>query len=394
VLDRFPSLHQTFVLREMLELERRGYSTVVFSLQPPAEPAHAETKMLNAPVIYAPKVSRIIGDLRLHFQQCAGQPSEYVRSAVSAVRTRQRIVLSGWLRAVALAPHIVALGIDHLHAHFAVGANVVAMYAAQLTDLTFSFTTHAVDLFARPVLLCESLSAARFAVTISEYNRGFLAETCGPELVKKVVVIRAGIDFQKFVLSKREVSAQPRILSVGRLVEKKGHRYLIEALAQLRDRGYDFECTIIGEGPEYSFVQRLIVEHCLDDRVELHGAATQDVIRQFYATSDIFVLPCVIARDGDRDGIPVSIMEAMAAGLPVISTTISGIPELVTDGAGLLVPPGQVDALMDAIARLVDDSELRRRLAEHGQQIVEHKFSVQRGGQQLTALFDGYAHPN
>jgi glycosyltransferase involved in cell wall biosynthesis len=391
VLDLFPSVYQTFVLDEILQLERGGIEIEIFSLQVPsaAHLRHSRLQHLQAPVQYLPSPA---GDPWGHIlANCAllvRSPLRYLQALALALRYPGRIVLLSFLRGVYLSRLLSARRAQHLHAHFALGANVVAMLAARFCDLPFSFTTHAVDLFARPVWLCRSLQAARFAVTISRYNRDFIAQACSDDLAEKVHVIHAGIAPRAFVMGHRPTAERPRILSVGRLVEKKGHRYLIEALAELRQHGYDFEAIIAGEGPERPVLTRLIAEHDLAGQVRLLGAVTQDRVRQLYAESDIFVLPCIVARDGDRDGIPVSLMEAMASGLPVVSTRVSGIPELVThEQEGLLVEQGNITGLAVTMARLLADATARERLGRAGREKILQKFDVRCNIAELAALF-------
>jgi len=391
VLDLFPSVYQTYVLDEVLQLEKAGLEIEVFSLQTPsaAHPQHNRLQQLRAPIHYFPSPTRALGEyVREHGAALTGSPPRYLQALAQAGRRPGRMVLLSFLRGVYLSRSPAVRRVQHLHAHFALGANVVAMLAAHLCGLTFSFTTHAVDLFARPVRLCESLRAAGFAVTISEYNRGFIARSCGEHLAQKVRVVRAGIDPAAFAVEQRPTNGKPRILSVGRLVAKKGHRYLIEALAQLRRRGYDFEAAVVGEGPERPALTRLIDEHGLSAQVRLLGAVAQQAVRQLYAESDVFVLPCIVARDGDRDGIPVSLMEAMASGLPVVSTYCSAIPELVTHGReGLLVEQGDVDGLSAAVGRLLTEATARERLGQAGRERVLREFDVRRNAGELAALF-------
>ena len=391
VLDLFPSVYQTYVLDELLQLEKAGLEIEVFSLQAPsaAHPQHDRLQQLRAPIHCIPSPARALGE----YAQALGAalarfPLRYLQGLAQAVRRPGRMALLSFMRGVYLSRLPALRRVQHLHAHFALGANVVAMVAAHLCGLTFSFTTHAVDLFARPVGLCESLRAAGFAVTISEYNRDFIARSCGEHLAQRVRVVRAGIDPAAFAVGQRPANGRPRILSVGRLVAKKGHRHLIEALALLRRRGYDFEVVVVGEGPERPALARLIDERGLSTQARLLGAVAQQEVRQLYAESDVFVLPCVVACDGDRDGIPVSLMEAMASGLPVVSTYCSAIPELITHGReGLLVEPGDVDGLSAALERLLTEAAARERLGQAGRERVLREFDVRRNAGELVALF-------
>ncbi|MDH7486517.1 MAG: glycosyltransferase [Anaerolineae bacterium] len=391
VLDLFPSVYQTFVLDEILHLEEAGLEIEIFSLQtPPAgQPQHGRIEHLRAAVHTLPSPIAAPGEtIRANVALLARSPRRYLGALTLTLRHPSRILLLSFLRGVALGRRLLHRRVQHLHAHFALGANVVAMFAARFAGLPFSFTTHALDLFARPVCLCPSLRAARFAVTISQYNRNFIAQTCGAELSEKVHVIHAGIDPAAFAVPRRPAGGRPRLLSVGRLVEKKGHRYLVEALAQLRRAGQDFECIIVGEGPERDRLTRLIEQHGLAGQVHLPGVMPQEDVRQLYAASDLFVLPCIVADDGDRDGIPVSLMEAMASGLSVVSTAISGIPELITCGReGLLVEAGDSASLAAALSRLLGDAAAREEMGQAGREKIAQEFDVRRSAAALAALF-------
>ncbi len=391
VLERFPSLYQTYVLDEMLELERLGFQLVVYAMgtSPRGAAVHERVAALQAPVIVAPSFRRSPFSYLKGAQSWFRHPQAALpRLAKSALGPRRRTAIQSLLRAAYLASSARQQGIGHFHAHFATGANVVAWQLGQLLDRPFSFTVHAADLFARPVLLCESLRASRFVVTVSQYHREFISHVCGGSSNGKVQVIHAGIRPGAFRTERPARSGHPRLLTVGRLVKKKGHRYLIEALAQLGAEGYDFEGVIVGEGPERSHLALLIDRLGLAGRIHLLGALPSDQVRDLYASSDIFVLPCVVARDGDRDGIPVSLMEAMASGLPVVSTPVSGIPELVTEDVGRLVPPRDVGTLAEALRDLMKSPDLREALGRRGQAAVEAGFDVRANSERLAALFE------
>lgn len=389
VLDRFPSPYQTFVLEEMLALEARGIELCVFSLGPPGQPVHEAVGRLQAPVVYVPSVRRPCVHLRRQLRLAAGCLPVWLGTLRVALLPPSRLAVASWLRGAWLGPEARALGAEHLHAHFASGANLAALVAARLMGVPFSFTIHAVDLYARPVRLCQTLKAASFAVTISEYNRRHVASLCGQALAWRIHIVRAGIDTAPLAELARAPGPVPLILSVGRLVEKKGHRYLIEAAGLLRDQGIDCRTLIVGDGPLRAELAALVEQLGLGDRLTLEPPVTQERLRELYATADVFALPCVIAADGDRDGIPVSLMEAMAAGLPVVSTPISGIPELVDDAVGCLVTPNDPLDLARALANLLADPAKRLALGEAARERVRQQFDVARSAEQLERLFRG-----
>jgi glycosyltransferase involved in cell wall biosynthesis len=278
----------------------------------------------------------------------------------------------------------------HLHAHFVDRAATVALVAGRLLDLPFSATAHASDIYADPVLLPEKLTQARFVVTCTDYNAAHLAAVAGDQAQCEIVCIHHGLDLDRYE-PEADLGSRARsvILAVGQLKERKGFRHLVDACRLLRDRGYDIECRIVGEGPLHADLESQVSALSLEDTVVLCGALDHaDVVEQ-YAGSSIFVLPCIIGADGDRDGIPNVILEAMAMQLPVVSTRHSGIPEAVTDGeTGLLVTPGDPAALAAALARLLDDPETGRAMGRRGRQAIAAKFDVAANAKQLMRLFE------
>lgn len=268
--------------------------------------------------------------------------------------------------------------VAHIHSQWAHAGASVAMYGARLLGTGFSFTGHAADLFRERAALASKIRAAEFIVCISEFHRGFyLSEGADPE---KLFVAYCGIDTTVFspVLRQRPEGAPVRILSSGRLVEKKGFDVLIEALALLRDRGLAFEAVIAGSGPLEAALRDLVAARSLGERVTITGEALkQEDIPAFMASGDLYVLACQRAPDGDIDGLPQMLMEAMACGLPAVSTRLVGIPDLIADGeTGLLVAPEDPEALAGALARLAGDPGLAERLAAAGRRHVLDRFDL------------------
>jgi glycosyltransferase involved in cell wall biosynthesis len=261
------------------------------------------------------------------------------------------------------------------------------MVIGRLLSIPFSFTAHAWDIFKEQAMLPAKLRAADFVATISEYNRHYLNRLC-PAAADRIHVVRCGVNLARFSHQHecRRVDP-PLILSVGRLVEKKGLACLVEACARLHDRGIDFTCTIVGDGPQRNALARSIAARDLQEIVKLVGELPQEELCDLWQMACVFALPCTIARNGNRDGIPVALMEAMASGVPVVSTTISGIPELVEDGVtGLLVSSDDAEALSQAISRLLADPGLATRLARAGRQRVEREYDVVRNTRNKARL--------
>jgi glycosyltransferase involved in cell wall biosynthesis len=279
--------------------------------------------------------------------------------------------------------------VSHIHSQWIHSGGTVAMYGAWLLGTSFSFTGHAADLFRNRAALKDKIRRADFIICISDFHRRFFLENgARPE---QLHIAYCGIDTSHFAPRPRNrAEGEPfRILSSGRLVEKKGFHVLIRACAILKDRGFEFRCTIAGSGPEEAALRAQIRDAGLDARLTLTGQALkQEAIPDFMEGGDVYCLPCVWASDNDVDGLPQMLMEAMACGLPAVSTDLVGIPDLVIDGAtGLLVPPEEAEALADALMRLARDPALAARLAAAGRSRVTQHFDL---GTCLEPLLDQY----
>jgi len=235
------------------------------------------------------------------------------------------------------------------------------------------------------------ISMARFVSTCSTYNQRYLAALVDQQLGERIRHINYGLNLRGLpskAPTAFEQPGPPLILTVARLVEKKGLIYLLRACKVLKDQGYDFTCRVVGEGPLRPVLEQEIREHELNDRLELWGAETNERVIQMYQEATIVTLPCIISKNGDRDGLPLALIEASYIGVPVVSTTVAGIPELITPEVnGLLVPPEDSIALAGALARLLEDPLLRRRLAVAGQQIIASQFDLAHNAGQLLDLF-------
>lgn len=279
---------------------------------------------------------------------------------------------------------------DHIHAHFIDRAVIVALVVSRFLDKSYSLTAHAADIYTKAILLREKIANASFVVTVSQYNKAYLLKTYPGLDPEKFHVIHPWVDVVQFSPPPDPVvHDRLHILSVGRLVEKKGHLDLVDACRLLRDRGLDFECRIVGEGPLRSELEERITRYHLQGCVDLLGGQPQEKVRGFLgAWTDVFVLPCVIANNGDRDGIPVSLAEAMAIGLPVISTDIVGIGELVQPGTGILVPPHHPMELAAALQTLSSTSPMdRMEIGRMGRAVVTGEFNLLDETRRLAHLF-------
>jgi glycosyltransferase involved in cell wall biosynthesis len=398
LLKRFPRLSETFILNELLALERQGVPLRVYSLLDPEEKiVHADVARLRTPVEYFPVGSRgALALARAHLSVLAAAPKAYFRTLGDAISRMRGTALKHFVRAGWLAARLRETDTVHLHAHFAHGPASVAKFASELTGIPFSFTAHAKDIYTSPPELLQSkLRAARFVVTCTEYNAQHLAGLAGPPWANRIHRIYHGVDFDRFrrVDGDVERSAAPRVsrpptcLAIGRLVEKKGFPYLIAAARILAATGRSFTVRIVGGGEQRAALEAAIEQGGLKGTVELCGPMPQEKLLPLYEEAAAFVLPCVVTDNGDRDGIPNVLVEAMRMGVPVVSTSISGVPELVIhEKTGLLVPPRDAQALADAIAAILDHPERASRLAANAARHVAEAFDLHRNAQSLRHL--------
>jgi colanic acid/amylovoran biosynthesis glycosyltransferase len=380
VLKRFPRFSETFILNELLALEALGVECHVFSLlTPPEEPRHARLANLRAPVTYLSKSVGLVPD---------PVPEDDVLFAGSDPKS----VASLRAKAAEVARLARHAGITHLHAHFGSDATTVALLAARDIGGAYSFTAHARDIYhtyVSPEIDAAKrhakLAKAAFTVTVSDYNASHLRTLC-PEAAERIYRLYNGIDLSLFSPTDRAVPG--RILAVGRLVEKKGFAVLVDACALLRDRGLAFDCRIIGDGPLQGALQDQIAGLGLADRVTLAGPMPQEQLADELGTAAIATLPCIITPDGDRDGLPTVLLEAMGKGIPVVTTTVTGGPEIVAEGeTGLLCPPGDPEALADALEALLTDPEGARAMGIAGRRRAERLFDLATNARQLSGHF-------
>lgn len=393
VLKRFPVLSETFILNEILALERQGVPIHIFSLERPNDPRfHEDLPKLKAQISYVPDM--MTPKTLLHQAQQASKVYKgRYRDALAYTATKVNpSLMYRFLQACYVANHARRLGIGRFHAHFATRPTTVACLAARITGLPYTFTAHAMDIFKENLskkALERKIRDAELVVTVSEYNRAYLAQFAG-EQPEKILRIYNGIDLTKF--SPNGVFTPPTftMLCVARLVEKKGLPTLVEACKILRDRGVSFRCLIVGKGALRTRLESLINELQLQDAVSLLGALSQLEVRDRYREAQLFVLPCTTGADGNRDGLPVSIVEALACGLPVVSTPVTGIPEVVKHGInGLLVPVDSPVALADALQRAIEDASLYDHLRRNARFSVACDFDMDRTTTQLNSLFSG-----
>ena len=423
VMNGFPRLSETFITHEIHQLERLGLELRLYAVKRENEPAvHPVVAAIRAPLSYLPHASSLSGTTlprwlagnlpafwRAHARVAMRHPLRWAgalgaalglawahrgRDERGALRLR-KVFIKEFLQAGEIAADVLRRGdIAHLHGHFCHGVATITWLAARMTGRGFSFTAHAKDIYQAELnpgdLLERKMHGARFVATCTCANAQVLrSRHPRPD---EVHAIYHGLDTDWFAPAATPAPAgtqRPLILSVGRLVEKKGLDQLVEACARLRDQGLDFECLIVGEsGSASAAISRLIEARRLGDRVRLHGAVTQGALRDIYRRADVFALPCQVMEDGDRDGFPNVLAEAMAMGVPVVSTAISGIPEMIDDGVhGLLVEPRDPAGLAGALGRLLTDGALHRALAVAARERICERFDSRRTTITLRDLF-------
>ncbi len=394
--SRYPVISQTFCDAEMLALERRGVDLEIGSINPPFTSfRHGHRASLRAEVRYAPPpgVVRTVGHLaRRDGIWPAALVADHEARYGPAFKAEQRA-----RNALFFAEQFLRSGVAHFHVHFARHATHTALFVKEISKIGFSFTAHAQDFMldvGSDELLREMCREAAFVVAVSDYSRELLIQKC-PDSAEKIHRIYNGIDVRKLQAGPvRPPTLRPRILSIGRLIEFKGFRDLIAACTELKKRGIQFECEIIGEGPLRDALQNTIAAAGLDGIVRLLGALCQEEVLRRLVDCDVFALASIVDSKGASDILPTVILEAMAAARPVVSTRLAGIPEMVRDGgSGLLVAPGDVAALADALESLLRDPQLRERFGASGRRNVEERFDVDKTAAQLLELVEAAAVP-
>jgi colanic acid/amylovoran biosynthesis glycosyltransferase len=396
IVSRFPHLPETFILREMISLEQLGWRIELYPLIiQRQEPIHAEARPWLARARAVPWIS--FGLLKANFVKLLHQPRQYISLFWRVVRENfhsPKFLVRALLlfpRAVWMADQFKADNIEHIHAHYATHPGLVAWLIHRLTGIPYSITVHAHDIFVEKAMLATKLHDSVFVSAISEFNRQYLVNLLGPWIQPKTQIIRCGIDPACYGNKNGfEIATKGRLelISVGSLQPYKGQMYLVKACKELHKRGIPFRCRIVGGGEMRPLLERAIREHQLSGLVELTGPRTQEQVSQLLPTANCYVQPSVITSSGKMEGIPVAIMEAMASGIPVVATSISGIPELVRHGdTGWLVPPEDAEALTDALEQVYHDPTEAHKRAQAAKRWVLAEFELDSNVKKLSSLF-------
>lgn len=393
VVSQFPSWSETFIVREIRTLVEVGVDVLILSLKHSGETmiqadAAALLDRVRQPLGLLPTLWNTLRVLFAHPIRTCGAAATIVADTwrTPAVLAKSLATL---VRSLSQIPWLQAFDPQFIHAHWSTYPTTSAWALARVMKRPFGFTCHAHDVFRNHQLLPRKIADAALAVTISRHNVGWLDRNISALAPRKLKVVHCGVDLRQISVRTQEPSGN-RILGVGRLSPEKGFHTLIEALTILRDNGTPFHCTLIGEGPAREDLLSLIDRHELRRQVDLAGAQPQEYVRTALELATIFVLPCQIAANGSRDGIPVALMEAMAAGCPVVSCPVSGVPELIGNEVhGLLATERDPASLAQALQRLLDDAPLRRRLSIAARQRIEAEFDARKEALKLHGLMTG-----
>ena len=395
IMSRFPKLTETFILYEMIAVERQGVQVEVYPLlRERTEVTHPEAESFVRSANFQPFISLPIIRANLHFLR--RKPRVYLKTIWTLLGANWGSfrfltgVLGIFPKSVLFAYQMERENINHIHAHFASHPAAAGFVIHRLVGISYSFTAHGSDLHRDRHMLCEKAAAATFVVAISNYNKEMIVSECQGNYRDKVKVIHCGVDTGVFQIRSAETPYEKgghpfMILCVGTLHEVKGQAYLIEACCKLQERGVDFACHFVGDGPDKLALTALAAQAGLSEQVHFHGPQKQERIAQLLQEADVLVAPSVPTRDGRREGIPVVLIEAMSSGVPVVASDLSGIPELVLDGrTGLLVPPKDVVALAAALERYYRDPVLRKRLSLTGREKVVDQFDLYKNAAKLV----------
>lgn len=389
VMKMYPRFSETFIVNEILAHEAAGLDVDIFSLRSPNDGRfHESLAKVRAPVHYLPGKS---AKAAIFWEQIA-KACDTFPNAWSLLEDTTNEVAGDVYQALHLAQAVHERGITHLHAHFGNIATTTVRIAAKLNNIPYSFTAHAKDIFHESVVaddMRRKLTDAKACVTVSDFNVKFLNQ-CYGDAASNVQRIYNGMDLSRFTYA--SPAERPReIISVGRLVEKKGFPALLQACHILAQAGTDFHCTIVGKGDYEQLLRDQLADLGLAHHVALLGACSQNSVMQLVQNAAVFAAPCIVGSDGNRDGLPTVLLEAMALGTPCVSTDVTGIPEVLRDGkTGLMVAQNDAQGLADALKRLLDENDLRVNLAENGRQLIEQQFDIDKNTATMRNIFSNH----
>ncbi len=395
ILNQFPCLSETFILREMVELERRGIEIFPCALARPGdEPVSPKAEAFRPRAIYRPlpgSAETLLNWLRACARWPRGGPSATLIAAWQTLRRRAngRQLFGALAAACHFAPALRKQGVQHIHAHFGSGPGTAGLLLAEITGLPFSLSLHARDVFTdESILLGTKLAEAEFAATCTQYALDRLLHAQPAALHPRLHLVRHGIDPAEFAVVERHPPREPIIAIIARLVEKKGHDILLRAAATLRRSRSRLRIVIAGDGPMREHLQGVATRLGIAPLVTFCGQLSPDEVKELLGVAHVLVAPSVVAADGDRDGLPNVLLEAAAVGVPIVASNLSAIPEFVThDETGLLVPPGNPRELAAAIEAVLADPVAAQARAENARRRVAAEYDAARNAGTLEALF-------
>ena len=407
VMSRFPKHTETFVVNEILGLRRQGLRVEILPLLPRQRgPIQPLARPLVDQARYGPMMGR--QPLRALARRAAGQPRALAgivgRLAADTWRHPTTLVKDLVLlpRVCVLADELDRLGVEHVHAHFLTHGGFAAWALGRLTGRPWSVVAHGSDVHRRQAMMATKVAEASFVAAVSAFNRRVILDVCGrPDLAERVLVVRCGVDLDRLTprvgpLSEGPLSdgEAPLVVCVGTLHEVKGQRYLLAALASLRRRGRRVDAVLAGDGPDRRSLEELARELGVADQVTFTGSLAHDRVVDLYRRAAVVVTPSVVSSDGRREGIPTVLLEAMACGVPVVASDLTGIPELVEHGVtGLLTPPGDPAAIARAVETLLDDPALAADLVDRAAERVRAEYDLTATSARLVALLRGQLLP-
>ena len=387
VVKRYPRFSETFIVNEILAHENSGMQIELFSLRPPVDTHFQDLiSRVRAPLTYLSDGQVKAADLW-----------QSIRNATGLIHNRPQAIFAALSESntldaycgIQLAVHCVKRGIDHIHAHFASSSASVAAVASALTGIPFSITAHAKDIFHESVRhedLMRKISAAKVVFTVSEFNLLYLQQKF-PEHCNQFIRLYNGMHLDDFSYSSPE-SRPPKIIAVGRFVEKKGLEDLVLACHELTRRGLQYTCQLVGGGELEAKLAAMIEKFQLQEQVFLLGSQPQIKVKELIRSAAVMAAPCVHGEDGNRDGLPTVLLEAMALGTPCVSTPVTGIPEVIKHKlTGLLVPERSPNELADALALMMSNTELRVRYSKEARRLIETDFDAQQNAHVQQNLF-------
>lgn len=387
VVKRYPRFSETFIVNEILANEESGLDMVIFSLLPTSD-THFQDIIgrVKTPVVYI-KSENIKG---IDFWEAIEKCRKFIPSISNKLEKIKEEDYKDVYQSLVLSNLLYENKINHIHAHFATAATTVTRLASLLSGIPYTFTAHARDIYHNDVIHSElekKIHDATKVITIGEYNLNHL-NNMYPQYKDKINLVYNGLDLTRLPFFNNVQKNKNEIISVGRLIEKKGFNVLIDACHILNSRKISFNCKIIGTGYLEEKLKSQIIELKLKENVQLLGALPRSEMFESIQQAHVFVAPSILGSDGDRDGLPTTLLEAMAMGTPCIATNVTGIPEAIDDGiTGILIPQNDPALLANALEKLFADNKISKSISDKGKELVKNKFDIKKNSLQLRKIF-------